>query len=299
MKNVAIALAVYCGIFFQVSAFTIPDKPTGHVNDYANVISKEEKIRLEDILRIFAASTTNEIAVVVIPDLGGDTVERYAVTLFEKWKIGNKENDNGVLLLIAIQERELRIEVGYGLEGALPDITAKNIIDTQITPSFKQGDYALGISRGVDAIMQATKGEYRATESTSKSFSLNTNMLGILAIFGLVVIQYIISIFARSKSWWAGGIVGGIIGATITFLGIFGVTLATGGVITIILILLGLLFDYFVSNAFNSSVSSGGGSIPWWAGGGGSGGGISSSSGGSFGGFGGGSTGGGGSSGRW
>lgn len=292
MKKIAAIFAIFLGVTSYVSAFVVPDKPTGYVNDYANVLQPDTKNQLEAILRTFAASTTNEIAVVTVPDLGGDTIERYAVKLFELWKIGNAKNDNGVLLLVAIQDRKVRIEVGYGLEGALPDITAKNIIDTQITPVFKQGDYSLGILQGVRAIAEATQGEYVVTGKATKSFDFKT--LEFILIAGFFVLQFLSAIFARSKSWWAGGIMGGVIGVVVTFLGIFGVTLLIGGVITVILILLGLLFDYIVSNAYTNSVSSGGG-IPWWAGGGRGG----SSGGSSFGGFGGGSSGGGGASGSW
>lgn len=292
MKKIASTLAIYILLSLSVGAFTVPDKPTGYVNDYANVLSIEAKNQLESVLRIFSASTTNEIAVAIVPDLGGDTVEHYAVKLFDAWKIGTAKNDNGVLLLVAVDDRQLRIEVGYGLEGALPDILAKNIIDTKITPAFKEGDYAKGISQGVDSIILATQGEYQSVGSSS-SFSLED--LSPLFIFGFVALQFLSALLARSKSWWAGGVMGGVIGGVITLFGMFGITIVVGGIITIALILLGLLFDYIVSRAYTSSVTSRG-SVPWWAGGGG---GSSSSSGGSFGGFGGGSSGGGGASGRW
>lgn len=290
MKRIAIILAVLCG--FQIAtAFTVPLTPKGYVNDYANVLTPYIQGELEKQLQLFVASTTNEIVVVTVPDLGGDTVEHYATKLFELWKIGNAKNDNGILLLVAVAERKVRIEVGYGLEGALPDITAKNIIDTQVTPAFKQGDYSLGILKGVRAIIEATQGEYVTTGKTSKSFNFNT--IEILLVIGFFGFQFVAAVFARSKSWWAGGIMGGVIGVIITFFGIFGITLLIGGVVTMVFILLGLLFDYIVSSTYTNSVSRGS-SIPWWIGGGGS-----SSGGGSFGGFGGGSSGGGGASGSW
>jgi uncharacterized protein len=264
------------------------------VNDYANVLTVDAKSALEEVLSSFAASTTNEIAVVTIPGLDGDTIEHYAVTLFEKWKIGNAKNDNGVLLLVAVDDHKLRIEVGYGLEGALPDILAKNIIETQITPAFKDGNYQLGILQGVYAIAEATKGEYIAARDTTKSFpQMSSGVFEFLFFIGFFVLQYLSAIFARSKSWWAGGLTGGLIGGALTLFGVFGVTLVVGSIITAVLILFGLLFDFIVSNAYTNGRSTGGG-IPWWAGGG-----TRSSSGGSFGGFGGGSSGGGGASGSW
>lgn len=273
-------------------AFDIPSNPTGYVNDYANVLTVETKEGLEKQLMVFNASTTNEIAVVTVPDLGGVTIEEYAVKLFEKWKIGKAKEDNGVLLLVSVGDRVARIEVGYGLEGALPDILAKDILNTKILPEFKKGSYSLGVLQGVQAIMEATQGEYKA----GKFSSLDGINFEAVIVFTVIIFQFFVAIFARSKSWWAGGIFGGVIGAILAFLGVFGASLLVGSLVTIILVLLGLLFDYIISSDY-SNVVSGGGSIPWWGGGGGGGGG--SSSGGSFGGFSGGSSGGGGASGRW
>lgn len=298
MNKIATSIAVFFALSSSVFAFTVPEKPTGYVNDYANILSAGTKQSVENDLRNFTASTSNEIAVVTVPDLGGDTIEHYATKLFESWKIGNAKNDNGILLLIARDEHKIRIEVGYGLEGALPDILAKDIIDTKITPSFKKGDYDTGVAGGVGAIKEATKGEYKASpKSTAKGFSLNFKSLEFILIFLVIGIQFLSSILARSKSWWAGGVLGGIVGGGITLFGVLGITLAIGGMITIVLIILGLLFDYFVSNTYKNATSSGS-SIPWWIGGS-SGGGFSSSSSSSFGGFGGGSSGGGGASSSW
>src|SRR3989344_3919031 len=103
-------------------------------------------------VRAFEASTTNEIAVVTINSLGGDTIENYAVKLFEDWKIGKERDDNGILLLIAKNDRKVRIEVGYGLEGAVPDAISNQIIQKEIVPHFKNNDFAGGIFDGVDSL---------------------------------------------------------------------------------------------------------------------------------------------------
>lgn len=281
-------MLLFC--FQTVSAFTIPARPTGHVNDYANIIDGNIKQQLEEELRLFAASTTNEIAVVTIPSLDGDTIEHYATKLFESWKIGNAKNDNGVLLLISRDDRKLRIEVGYGLEGALPDILAQDIINNQITPSFKQGDYSTGVIKGVTGIIEAIYGEYKATGPLGKKSSIN--MFETIVIVVVVGFQFLSAILARSKSWWAGGVLGGVFGGVLTFIGFFGITFIIGALLTIVLVLVGLFFDYVVSGRYATLVARGS-SIPWWIGGNRSGGG------GSFGGFGGGSSGGGGASGRW
>jgi uncharacterized protein len=293
MRKIAYIFAVFLGTLLYTSAFTVPVKPSGYVNDYAGVLSSKETSFLENEIRAFSASTTNEIAVVVVPDMNGETIENYAIKIFEQWKIGTSKNDNGALLLVAIQERKVRIEVGYGLEGALPDILTKQIIDTQITPEFKKADYFKGISQAVDSIMKATEGEY-LLEPTSQSKSITGKMIESILLILFFIVQILSSIFARSKSWWAGGIVGGIIGVTIIIFGIFGLSLVVGSILTVALILFGLMFDYFVSNAYSNSTSQGGG-ISWWAGGGSG----SSKSSSSFGGFSGGSSGGGGSSGSW
>lgn len=295
MRRIVGTLALCFTCILYAYAFVVPDVPTGYVNDYANILSPNVKQSLEEELKTFTASSSNEIAVVTVPDLGGDTVENYATKLFESWKIGNAKNDNGVLLLISRDDRKLRIEVGYGLEGALPDITAKDIIDNKITPSFKQGNYDNGVIEGVKAIEEVTKGEYKATGKNSNStFSLSGNAIEFIFVFLVFILQFISSIIARSKSWWAGGVMGGIGGVAVTYFGIFGITLIWGSIVTVVFILLGLLFDYFVSNSYNNAVSSGS-RIPWWAGGRNGG----SSGGSSFGGFSGGSSGGGGASGSW
>jgi uncharacterized protein len=298
MNKIAFISAVFFSGILLTSAFTLPEKPTGYVSDYANILSQATIQLLESDLQNFTASTSNEIAVVTVPDLGGDTVEHYATKLFELWKIGNAKNDNGILLLIARDDHKLRIEVGYGLEGALPDILARDIIDSKITPYFKQGDYDKGVIAGISAIKEATKGEYKATPNhNQKSFNISGNLVEFALVIIFFVFQILASILGRSKSWWAGGLLGGVGGGILTYLQVFGMSLFVGSIVTIALVVLGLIFDYFVSNGYNSAVSSGS-SIPWWAGGGSGGsGGYSSSS--SFGGFGGGSSGGGGASGSW
>jgi uncharacterized protein len=279
-----------------VFAYTSPGNPTGFVNDFAHVLTIEQKNSLENKLHDFNASTTNEIAVVTVKTLGGDYIENYSVKLFKEWQIGKVKQDNGVLLLVAVDDHQIRIEVGYGLEGVLTDALSSQIIRNDLTPAFKQNDFYGGIDAATNHIIQATKGEY--TANVVKNDSSHGISAGLLGFFGLLLLQgliFLASIFARSKSWWAGGVAGGTIGIVMTFLGIFGITLVIGSIITVVLTLLGLLFDYIVSNTFKQSISSGSG-IPWWVGGVGRGGGSSGSS---FGGFGGGSSGGGGASGSW
>jgi len=133
---------------------------TSFVNDYAGVLGFEWEDRIESICAQVEEKTSAEIAVAVIDSLQEITIEEYAVKLFEKWKIGKAKEDNGVLLLVAISDGELRIEVGYGLEGTITDLEAGDIINDVIVPYFKQGDYEKGIYEGVAAIANEIYKEY-------------------------------------------------------------------------------------------------------------------------------------------
>ena len=146
-------------------AYTSPGSPTGYVNDFAHVLSDSTKQSLETELTNFNATTSNEIAVAIVPNMGGDYIENYAVQLFKEWGIGKKDKDNGVLLVVVSEEHKLRIEVGYGLEGALPDSVAQRILDNEMTPLLKANDYDGALAAGVHAIEAATQGEYIPSSS--------------------------------------------------------------------------------------------------------------------------------------
>lgn len=157
-------LFLYATLFaHQVHAQNIIAKPNPAtlVTDAAGVLSAEQKQSLENKLVAIDDSSSNQIAVVIIPSLDGYPKEEYATKLFREWGIGNKKTNNGILLLIAIEDRQIRIEVGYGLEGAIPDITALNIIDNDIKPAFKAGNYFEGIDKATDDIAKAAVGEYK------------------------------------------------------------------------------------------------------------------------------------------
>lgn len=274
-------------------AYTSPGAPKGYVNDFAGVLSAQTKQDLENELTAFQKDTSNEIAVAIIPNMGGDYIENFAVKLFEEWKIGSANKDNGILLLLSMEEREMRIEVGYGLEGPLPDSLAQRILDNELRPKLRAGDVDGAVISGVRAIEQATKGEYRPPSPTLPDFSWigeNFTWIFFLIIF---VFQWFAAMLARSKSWWAGGVLGIVAGVVLGWF--FALSSILVGIIAIGLGLFGLLLDFLVSTSYRSHIG-GGGSPPWWTGGGGFGG---RSSGGGFGGFGGGSSGGGGASGRW
>jgi uncharacterized protein len=145
--------------------------PTGLVNDFAGVLSGDDKGKLEALFLELQSKTGAEIAVVTIATTRPVGIERYAVDLFAKWGIGQKGKDNGILLLVALKDRKVRIEVGYGLEGAVPDALAMKIINTSILPSFKRGAYSQGIIQGSVALVDLVAREYKVTLSASEDLA--------------------------------------------------------------------------------------------------------------------------------
>ncbi len=265
-------------------------QPTGFVNDYAGVLSSGEEEELENQLNRFEEKTSNEIVVVILPNLGEDTIENFAVKLFEDWGIGKKEKDNGVLLLVAMEEKRVRIEVGYGLEGVLTDAQSYWIVDRAVKPAFRKGEYYEGINEAVKEIMAASGGEAPFFQN---SVSSEESPLFLIFLFGGMVFIWLGGILTRTKSWWLGGVIGAFWGLVITFISGF---LYYGLFSLIFFTLFGLFFDRLLSRAYEDGKRRG--HVPWWTGGGGFGGG-SGGFGGGFGGFGGGSSGGGGASGSW
>jgi uncharacterized protein len=279
---------------FGAYALDVPPKPTASpVVDQTDTLTSEQRTELEQKIAAERSSTGNQIAVLMIPSLEGEVLEDYSIEVARGWGVGQKERDSGVLLLVVKNDRQVRIEVGYGLEGALPDIRAGQIIRDRMVPEFRQDKYFEGINGGVDGIIKAIHGEADPSlqEESAAPFE-GGDMIGNLFFFAIFALMWLGSILGRSKSWWAGGIIGLISGLIVTAL--FGF-LMTGLVSIAALTVFGLLFDKLVSRNYATRTSAGQ-SPSWWAGGGSYGGG---SRGGGFGGFGGGGFGGGGASGRW
>jgi uncharacterized protein len=142
----------------------VPPPPPTHVTDTTGTLTAEQLATLDRALAEFEQKTSNQIVVLMIPTLAGDSLEDFSIRLAERWKPGAKEKDNGVILLIVKDDRKLRIEVGYGLEGALPDAMAGAIIRNEIGPRFRKGDFYGGIAAGLRGIAAATQGEYKAPQ---------------------------------------------------------------------------------------------------------------------------------------
>jgi uncharacterized protein len=186
----------------------LPAKPVPAklVVDYTNTLAPDQKAALEQKLVAFDDSTSNQIAVVLVETTGDRDIADFAVALGRAWGIGNKEFNNGVLLLIAKNDRKIWIATGYGLEGALPDIICKNIIENEIKPNFKGNDFYRGLDEGTDAIIAATKGEYDAPVNYGRR--KGTGKQGIPGIVVIIVVLIILSVFRRRGG---GGGAGGLL----------------------------------------------------------------------------------------
>jgi uncharacterized protein len=277
---------VLCWSFAAAADVAVPPL-TGRVVDQTGTLSSGDVASLTQSLKDLEARKGSQVAVLIVPTTAPETIEQYSIRVAEAWKIGRRKIDDGALLVIAKDDHRLRIEVGYGLEGALNDVTAKRIIDEVITPKFRSGDFAGGIAAGVDRIIAVIDGEplpapaARQNTDTSGSIEDLFNPFVIFAVF----------------------IVGAILRAT---LGRLVGSVATGGVVGVLAwFLLGSLalslvasVLAFIFTMIGDSIAASGGRGGFIGGGGSFAGGSRSSDSGSFGG-GGGSFGGGGASGSW
>jgi uncharacterized protein len=144
---------------------------TGRVVDNADILKPATREKITTVLKTREQATGDQIAILTLPTIGGESVEEYAVKVFESWKLGQKGKDNGVLVVVVPQDRKMRIEVGYGLEGALTDAAASRIIRNVMTPQFKAGDFDKGIADGVDAIVATLEGKAGAAADSGASSS--------------------------------------------------------------------------------------------------------------------------------
>lgn len=220
-----------------IAQLAIPELWGMRVHDEAKVLSAQTAQQLEAQLKLHEDSTSNQIAILIVPSLQGEAVEDYALKVVEKWKLGNAKNDNGVLLLIAIDDRKMRIEVGQGLEGVLTDALTSQIIRHELAPNLRRGDYDNGVRAAVTAMIQAIGGEYKSTGPAP-----NAKRRGINPIFIIFLIVGIISLISRftkggnnrgggwsSGAGWYGGGLGGFGGGGSSSGGGFGGFSGGGG----------------------------------------------------------------------
>jgi len=247
------------GLAVQAQQVPAPPSPPRLVNDLAQVMQPQEVAALEQKLVSYNDSTTSQIAVVTVPTLGGNDIADYAQKLYESWGIGSKNNNNGILVLVAIQEHQARIQTGYGLEGAVPDALAKRIITNTLVPAFRQNQYYAGLDRATDQLIALAKGEYKADPADAQRSRGRRDRTGSGAGFWIIIGVLVLIFLLRSRGGGGRGGRGGLGGGFMP----------------------PIIFGDF----------SGGRGVFGGGGGGGGGGG--------FGGFGGGSSGGGGASGSW
>jgi Beta-propeller domains of methanol dehydrogenase type len=195
-KFLPIALCLLPTLILLICTTSYAQKPVPElwgmrVHDDAHALRTETVDALEKKLKLYEDSTSNQIAILIIPSLDGEVLEEYSIRVVEKWKLGTKEKDNGVLLLIAINDREMRIEVGMGLEGVLTDAMSNRIIRNEMAPNFRNEDYDAGVTAAIDAIILAIGGEYTADDiSTDEEMPIAVGIflfifLGIFATVGV------------------------------------------------------------------------------------------------------------------
>lgn len=193
-------LILLAGLLLPVAGFSqsfpVPHL-SGHVNDYADIITEPTEERLERILSFYEDSTTNQVVVLTIASLDGADLERTANNIFNTWGLGTAHDDNGVLLLISRDDRKMRIEVGQGLEGFLPDSYCGRIIRNDIAPYFKEGDYDAGIEAGLNNIIRAADG-ISPTEAPMAMHGFPTWLKVLLWILGIILVIVGISLF---RNW--------------------------------------------------------------------------------------------------
>ncbi len=187
-------IVLFCGLFLcctKAYATAIPHKPNNYINDYAHILSANTIGALNSSLKQYEQKTSNQIVVATFPGKLDIPIEDFSAALENQWKIGQKSKDNGVILVVFPEDHQLRIEVGYGLEGAIPDALANTIIQQEITPAFKEGDYNKGVSAGVSAIMQAAKGEYKPDTNTFSRQDALTVFFFIIAVLLILLLNKI------------------------------------------------------------------------------------------------------------
>jgi len=281
LRVVAVVLA--CAIALNAAALVAVPQLKARVTDLTGTLPAQSVTQLEQRLAAFERDKGTQVAVLLVPTVKPESIEQYAVRVFEQWRLGRKGVDDGVLLVVAKNDRELRIEVGYGLEGVLTDATSSRIINENIVPYFKRGDFTAGIKAGVERILRVAGGERlpppaatRGIRSTGLPFS--PEWLIAIFVFLQVFNRVLRALLGRVG---AAGLLAGLAGGALW--------LISGSLLWVVI---GSVFIFVASIGEGTGSGAGGG----WSSGGGSW--SSGSGGGGFSG-GGGRSGGGGASGRW
>src|ERR1700683_3710819 len=190
MKKLLLPLLIFTCLFTTAQNIPAPPNPPRLVNDFAHVMTSDQIEQLESKLVAYDDSTSIQIAVITVPSTGDYAIEDYALKILRDWKVGNKKTNNGIVILAAINDHKVYIATGYGMEGSVPDLTAKEIVENEIVPSFKQADYFRGFDNAADAIIKASAGEYKAPAGygSRKSVGGGGSILGIIIIIFIVLL---------------------------------------------------------------------------------------------------------------
>jgi uncharacterized protein len=192
------------------AALPIPPPPDHRINDYAGVLSAGERGRLEDTLRGRERESSNQIVVAIFRSLQGESLEDYSIRLAQAWRVGQKGLDNGVIFLVFVEDRKMRLEVGYGLESRLTDALSSQILRQVVAPRFREGKIADGVAAGLDAIQQAIAGTYKAAPQGQSASGRRLNpvqlMLLLFVVIGIfsIVVPALFSSHVRRQGWTGG-----------------------------------------------------------------------------------------------
>ena len=195
MKKLAVFIVLLCSLFaFAQTDNGIPPRPNPPrlVNDLANVLSPDQEQTLEQKLVAYDDSTSNQIVVVTVKTVGDNAIEDVALGILRQWGVGNKDKNNGIVILAAITDHKIFIATGYGLEGAVPDVTAKSIIDNDIVPNFRQENYYRGFDQATTSVIKAAAGEYTAPSGYAERGRRGNSGGGFSKIIIGIIILFII-----------------------------------------------------------------------------------------------------------
>jgi uncharacterized protein len=204
-KKVALLVAAFLSSLAIESqaAEVIPPKPDRYFNDYAGVVSKEAALRFNEELAQFERETSDQVVVAIFPKMqSASDIADYTQRVAQAWGVGQKERRNGIVLFVFVQDRKMFIQVGYGLEGALPDITAFDITEYRIKPQFRNGDYEGGIAAGIDSILKAIRGEYKGSGKTVAEEHRGGGASSIWFFIIFLIVLIIISRIVRRLGGW-------------------------------------------------------------------------------------------------
>lgn len=206
MKRLALLITLLISVcaFAQIDKEGIPNKPNPQrlVNDFANVLTPEQREALEAKLVAYDDSTSNQIAVVTMGSTGDRDVQEVSLGILRKWGVGGSRN-NGIVILAAIQDHKVFISTGYGLEGAVPDITAKTIVDNDILPAFREENYYRGFDAATNSLIRAAAGEYKAPESYRNRGRSGGISIGKI-IFAIIILIVVLSMFGGGSNRGGG-----------------------------------------------------------------------------------------------